>query len=130
MYRPMKSASGIEAPIVKVPQALSWRAFTTASPRPASAITMMKRIATAAVAPATGPISARAISASDPPPRRVDAHRMMKSWTAPARQTPATSQIKPGAYPNCAASTGPMSGPAPVIAAKWCPNSTRRCVGW
>ena len=52
------------------------------------------------------------------PPRRVEAQRMMKSWTAPARQTPQTSQMSPGAQPNCAASTGPISGPAPVIAAK------------
>ena len=34
-----------------------------------------------------------------------------------ARQ-PASSQMKPGAQPNCAASTGPISGPAPVMAAK------------
>jgi hypothetical protein len=73
----MKRASGIDAPIVNVPQALSWSAFTTASPRPASAMMTMKRMATAAVAPATGPISVRAISASERPPRRVDAHRMM-----------------------------------------------------
>ena len=31
---------------------------------------------------------------------------------------------------NCAASTGPMSGPAPLIAAKWCPKSTHLLVGW
>ena len=54
----------------------------------------------------------------------------MKSWTAPARQTPATSQMSPGAKPNWAASTGPISGPAPVMAAKWWPNSTSRLVGW
>ncbi len=51
----------------------------------------------AAVKPATGPISIRAISASDAPPRRVDAHRMRQSCTAPARQTPAISQNNPGA---------------------------------
>jgi hypothetical protein len=34
---------------------------------------MMKRIATTAVMPATGLISVRAISASERPPRRVDA---------------------------------------------------------
>ena len=60
-------------------------------------MTMMKRMAMAAVMPATGPISVRAISASERPPRRVDAHRMTKSCTAPARQTPTTSQISPGA---------------------------------
>ncbi len=81
-------------------------------------MTTMKRMATAAVAPATGPISSRVICASERPPRRVEAQSTMKSWTAPARQTPQTSQIRPGAQPNCAARTGPMSGPAPVIAAK------------
>jgi hypothetical protein len=93
----MNSASGIDTPIVNVPQALSCKALTTARPSPARAITITNRIATPVVTPATGPISARAISASDPPPRRVEAHRTMKSWTAPARQTPATSQISPGA---------------------------------
>ncbi len=38
-------------------------------------------------------------------------------------------QRKPGRKPNCAASTGPISGPAPVIAAKWWPKSTQRFVG-
>ena len=66
----MNSASGIDTPMVNVPQALSCSALTTARPSPASAMTMMKRIAIAAVTPATGPISARAISASDRPPRR------------------------------------------------------------
>ncbi len=93
----MTIAIGIDAPIVNVPHALSSSALTTASPRPASAMMMMKRIATAAVTPATGPISARAMSASDAPPRRVDAHSVMKSCTAPARQTPTTIQISPGA---------------------------------
>ena len=51
------------------------------------------------------------------------------SCTAPARQTPITSQIRPGRYPNCKARTGPISGPAPEIAAKWWPNSTQRFVG-
>ena len=45
----MKSAIGIVAPIVKVPHALSASALTTASPRPASAMMTMKRIAMAAV---------------------------------------------------------------------------------
>ena len=87
----------MDIPMVKVPHALSWSALTTARPSPARAMTMMKRIATAAVVPATGPISWRAISANERPPRRVEAQRMMKSWTAPARQTPTTSQMSPGA---------------------------------
>ena len=39
---------------------------------------------------------------------------MMKSCTAPASTTPISSQRNPGRKPNCAAKTGPMSGPAPV----------------
>ena len=84
-------------PIVKVPHALSASALTTMMPRPASAMTTMNRTAIAPVMPATGPISVRAISASDRPPRRVDAHRTVMSCTAPARQQPAISQMNPGA---------------------------------
>ena len=63
----MNSAIGIVMAIVKTPHGLSLSAFTNASPTPASAMMMMKRMATAAVKPATGPISMRAISASDCP---------------------------------------------------------------
>ena len=83
--------------IVNVPHGLSASAFTTTMPRPAMAMTRMNRIETAAVVPATGPTSVRAMSASDRPPRRVDAHSQKKSCTAPAMQTPATSHISPGA---------------------------------
>ena len=62
----MKTASGMVTPIVKVPQALSASALTTTMPRPASAMTTMKRTAMAPVMPATGPISVRAISAERP----------------------------------------------------------------
>ena len=89
----------------------------------------MKRIATIAVVPATGEISLRAISASDLPLRRIDEQRMMKSCVAPAKTTPNASHKSPGKYPNCAASTGPMSGPAPLMAAKWWPNKTHLFVG-
>ena len=104
--------------IVNVPHALSASALTTTMPRPAMAMTTMKRIAMEATSPASGLISLLTISESDLPPRRVDAQRIIESCTAPARQTPATSQINPGAKPNCAASIGPTSGPAPVMAAK------------
>ena len=40
--------------------------------------------------------SARAISASDLPPRRTEAASTSMSCTAPARQTPITSQSSPG----------------------------------
>ena len=33
-------------------------------------------------------------------------------------------------YPYWIASTGPISGPAPEIAAKWWPNNTHLFVGW
>jgi hypothetical protein len=68
--------------------------------------------------PAGRPISSRAIEARLCPPRRTETARTSMSCTAPARQTPTTSQTSPGRYPNWIASTGPMSGPAPEIAAK------------
>ena len=97
MWKPISIASGMVMPMVKVPQALSASALTTASPRPASAMTTMNRMAMAPVVPATGPISVRAISASDRPPRRTEAHSEMKSCTAPAMQTPPTIHSRPGA---------------------------------
>ncbi len=117
------------APTVNVPHALSARAPTTTMPRPAIAMTMIARIATIATIPGSTPSSSRTSSASERPPRRMEAVRMTKSCTAPASTTPASSQRKPGAKPNCAASVGPMSGPEPLIAAKWCPKSTHLPVG-
>jgi hypothetical protein len=58
------------------------------------------------------------ISESDRPLQRTEAARMMKSCTAPASTAPTRIQIALGSTPHCAASTGPMSGPAPEIAAK------------
>ena len=78
----------------------------------------MNRIAMPATKPESGLISVRAISASDFPLRRMLAARIMKSCTAPPRQTPITSHNNPGRNPNWAASTGPIKGPAPEIAAK------------
>ena len=96
----MNTASGMVMKIVKVPQALSASALTTMMPRPAMAMTMIRRTAIAAVTPATGPTSERAMSASERPPRRVDAHSQNESWTAPARHTPKTSHSSPGMKPN------------------------------
>ena len=93
----MKTATGIVMAMVNVPHALSASALTTARPSPAIAMTVMKRIAMPAVRPATGPTSVRAMSASDRPPRLVEAQSQNESCTAPARQTPATSQMSPGA---------------------------------
>ncbi len=91
---------------------------------------MMAKAASSAAAPPNGPISSRAICPSDLPSRRVEKNRTTMSWTAPAKITPTMIQMVPGRYPICAASTGPTSGPAPAIAAKWWPSSTRRSVGW
>jgi hypothetical protein len=91
---------------------------------------MMAKTAIRAAAPPARPISSRAICPSDFPSRRIDRNSTTMSCTAPAKITPATIQIVPGRYPICAASTGPTSGPAPAIAAKWWPSSTRRSVGW
>ena len=109
---------GMVRKIVNVPHGESASALTTAMPRPARAMTTMKRMAIIAVMPATGLISVRAISASDLPLRRTEEARMTKSCAAPAKTTPKASHSSPGRYPNCAASTGPISGPAPEMAAK------------
>jgi hypothetical protein len=51
------------------------------------------------------------------------------SCTAPAKTPPIKIQRKPGRYPNCAAKTGPIKGPAPAIAAKWGPKINHLLVG-
>ncbi len=63
--------------IVNVAHALSASALTTTIPRPAIAMIRMKRMAMAAVMPAVVLTSLRAMSASERPPRRVDAHSQM-----------------------------------------------------
>ena len=114
----MRSAIGIVIPIVNAPQALSARALTTTKPSPASAATTMKRIAAAVAKPDAGPSSSRAISARDFHPERTEAAKITKSWTAPPKTAPGTSHKSPGSHPYWAASTGPIKGPAPAIAAK------------
>ncbi len=125
----MSSAMGNVISSEKVPHGDSARARTTTRARTASRITMMDSTAIRAAAPPTGPISSRAICPSDLPLRRMEKNRMVMSWTAPARMTPTMIQTVPGRNPIWAASTGPTSGPAPAIAAKWCPKSTRRSIG-
>ena len=116
-------------PMVNVPHALSRSAFTTASPSPASAMTTMNRMAIAAVMPGDRADLGRAISASDRPPRAGRGQEDDEVVDGAAEADADDQPEKPGQKPNCAASTGPMSGPAPVIAAKWWPNSTHRFVG-
>ncbi len=120
---------GMVMATVKVAQALPSSIFTTAKPIAEMAMVTVKKMPSVATPAATGPSSRRAISASERPSRRTLADMMTKSWTAPPRVTPIKIHNSPGRKPNCAASTGPMSGPAPVMAAKWCPNSTQRLVG-
>ena len=115
---PINRAIGIVAVIVKRPHGLSRSALTTTSASTASRMIMMAKTATIAATPATGLTSSLAIWPSDLPSRRMDAHRMIMSCTAPPRTTPAISQIVPGRKPNCAASVGPTSGPAPEMAEK------------
>jgi hypothetical protein len=91
---------------------------------------MIEKTAIRAAAPPTGPISSRAICPRLLPSRRMEKKRMTMSCTAPAKMTPTMIHKVPGRKPIWAARTGPTSGPAPAIAAKWCPNNTRRSVGW
>jgi hypothetical protein len=91
---------------------------------------MIAKIATIAPRPAPGFTSSFAIWPSDLPSRRIDAMRIVKSCTAPPSTTPRISQRVPGRKPNWAASVGPISGPAPEIAAKWWPYAIHRFVGW
>jgi len=118
IHSPISSAIGMVDDSVKRPHGLSRSALTTTSASTASKMIMIAKIATIAARPATGFTSSLAIWPSDLPSRRIDAQRMRKSWTAPPSTTPAMSQIVPGRNPNCAASVGPTSGPAPEIAEK------------
>ena len=119
----------MERAIVVKPHGLSASACTTTSASTASSRAMISRTETSATQPAKGLISSLAICPSDLPLRRIEAKRITKSCTAPASTTPTMIQRVPGRKPNCAASTGPTSGPAPAIAAKWWPSRTQRLVG-
>ena len=129
IHNPMARAMGIVAAMVNNPHELSVSALTTTRPSPAIATIRIMTIATDAVVPLSLLISAFAISASDLPSCLTEATRITISCTAPAITAPTTIQTNPGKYPNCAASTGPTSGPAPAIAAKWCPNNIHLFVG-
>ncbi len=90
---------------------------------------MIESTAIRAAAPPTGPISSRAICPRLLPSLRIEKKSVVMSCTAPARMTPTMIQIVPGRKPIWAANTGPTSGPAPAIAAKWCPKSTLLSIG-
>ena len=87
---------GMVQAMVNTPHGLPLSAFTTTSASTASRMIMIASTATIARRPVTGPISSLAICPSDLPSRRIEAKRMTKSCTAPARTTPITSQIVPG----------------------------------
>ncbi len=119
IHSAVASAAGMVKMIVESPQALSPSAFTTTYATEASVMMMMKSVAIEAVKPPTGPIVLAVMRESERPSSRVDAHRITKSCTPPARHAPTTIQAKLGRNPHCAASTGPIKGPGPAMAAKW-----------
>ena len=84
----MKSAIGIVAAIVNVPQGLPFSAFTTTSATTASRMIMMNSTVSSAVKPPVLPISSRAIWPSVLPSRRMEQNRITKSCTAPPSTAP------------------------------------------
>ena len=114
----MISAIGIVIAIVNTPHGLLASAWTTTSARTAKRIIMIARTLMSASAPTPGPISSFTIWPNVLPPRRTDANKMIMSCTAPPSVAPIKIHNVPGRKPNCAASTGPTSGPGPAIAAK------------
>src|SRR6266487_2297358 len=69
---PINNAIGIVQNTAKVPHGLPVSALTTTRARTASTMTQIRRMPTPAIVPATGPISARTMSPSERPSRRVD----------------------------------------------------------
>ena len=71
-YTPMISAIGTVQNTVKVPQGLPRRAWTTTSASTARMMTQISIMPMPAIVPAIGPISARTMSPSERPSRRVE----------------------------------------------------------
>ncbi len=82
--------------IENTPQALSLREFTITSAMAASATVITKMMAMAVAVAVSLPTCSRAMLASERPPLRTEATRMMKSCTPPASTEPASSQSRPG----------------------------------
>src|SRR5262252_4504700 len=78
---PIRNAIGIVQNTANVPHGLPISALTTTSARTARTMTQIRRTPTPAIVPAIGPISARAISPSERPSRRVDRNRTVMYWT-------------------------------------------------
>ena len=92
----MMKAIGIVAKTVKVAQALSNIALTTAIERPAKVRRRIKRKAKEATRPADLPISFSAIFERLCPLCRTDAKSTIISWTPPAITAPMMIQSAPG----------------------------------
>ena len=60
---------------------------------------------------------------------RTERNSVTMSCMEPMKMHPSMIQSATDAHPNCEARTGPTMGPAPAIAAKWCPYSTIGCAG-
>ena len=112
-------AIGSVANTVNVPHGLLNMALTTAIESPASVRIRMNKMATDATLPAALPISLSAITDRLRPLWRTEANSTIMSCTPPASTQPIRIHSAPGMKPNCAASTGPSSGPAAAMAAKW-----------
>ncbi len=115
---PMSIATGIVVAIVKTPHGLFARAWTTTKASTAMIIIMIRSTLMRASAPTPRPISSFTICPSVLPRRLTELKSTIMSCTAPPRVAPIRIQSVPGRNPNCAASTGPTSGPGPAIAAK------------
>jgi len=95
-YTPIKSAMGMVANTVKVPQALSAMALTTAMESPARVRMRMNSTAQEATWPVTLPISLSAILPRLWPLCRTEAKRTTMSCTAPAMTQPMMIHSVPG----------------------------------
>ena len=118
---PMKMAIGMVHPTEKTPHGEAASALTHTMASTARTIMSMTSTMTVAAVPPIFPISSVAICPSERPPRRMEKKRTSMSWIAPATHTPRMIHSVLGRYPIWAASTGPTSGPAPAMAAKWWP---------
>ena len=92
----MMSAIGTVQNTVKVPHGLPRKACTTTSASTARMMMQISNMPMPAMVPATGPISARTMSPSERPSRRVERNSTVMSCTAPAMTTPARIQSVPG----------------------------------
>ncbi len=114
----MMIATGIVVAIVNTPHGLFASACTTTSASTAIKMIMIASTLTSASAPTPGPISSFTIWPSVFPRRRTELKSTIISCTPPPSVAPIKIHSVPGKNPNCAASTGPTSGPGPAIAAK------------